>query len=576
MPRVRDPDLPQHHMDQGHYGEMDLDLLPSGTTQGDVILWDDGLNTWYIDQPPGGGSGGSGTIDLLVGDDQTFNGSMGNWTNSGGTRELGFGMLAERPQGTDYSASMKFTTTANSQYVDILVSGTFLEGHFYSSAILINSPDATPPTVQAILGLIGTDSSTETYASLVSGSDPNEDWGVIYVSWVPTADRIGVSLRINRSAGTGTKIFNIGYVRVVNGPIPFIEGRNGDTLVPANFSLATRYGLEGVQMNMNDEAGSEWSLDVYRDGVSAGLDVSVWPQGGWSVWAQETSGDRRFTGLLMVGNDYLGVSLGEFNATTLQMFPVDDHDIILLDGDSDESTRHWIARNQSGTQSVNLSSALSNPDVVPTSKGWVFPSLASDPTGPMEGQKYYNTTDDVYRSYINGGWVTDAATGTDVLVKGSANDTTANYLIPKISGSGTVALYEHNDGGNEVIVISGTSVLGGLNFMIGDGVSVIATGQKGQVRWPFGGTVQRASLMSVISGSIVVDIWKDSWANYPPNSGDSITASAKPTLSSARNSEDTTLSGWTTAFSEGDVYVFNVDSASTLTQVTLELKYQRA
>ena len=32
------------------------------------------------------------------------------------------------------------------------------------------------------------------------------------------------------------------------------------------------------------------------------------------------------------------------------------------------------------------------------------------------------------------------------------------------------------------------------------------------------------------SGSIVIDVWKDTYANFPPIVADTITASAKPTL----------------------------------------------
>jgi hypothetical protein len=71
-----------------------------------------------------------------------------------------------------------------------------------------------------------------------------------------------------------------------------------------------------------------------------------------------------------------------------------------------------------------------------------------------------------------------------------------------------------------------------------------------------------------------VDIWKDTYANYPPVVGDSITASAKPTLSSATKSRDTTLTGWTTSIAAGDVLGFKVDSATTVLKVTLSLTVQ--
>jgi hypothetical protein len=80
------------------------------------------------------------------------------------------------------------------------------------------------------------------------------------------------------------------------------------------------------------------------------------------------------------------------------------------------------------------------------------------------------------------------------------------------------------------------------------------------------------TLLADQSGSIVVDIWKDTYANYPPVDADSITASAVPTISSAAKSQDTSISGWTVAISAGDILGFNVDSISTCTRVTLSLK----
>ncbi len=54
--------------------------------------------------------------------------------------------------------------------------------------------------------------------------------------------------------------------------------------------------------------------------------------------------------------------------------------------------------------------------------------------------------------------------------------------------------------------------------------------------------------------------------------GDKITASAPPTISSATHSTDSTLTGWTTTFNDGDVFRFNVDSATTIQRVTLSLR----
>ena len=113
---------------------------------------------------------------------------------------------------------------------------------------------------------------------------------------------------------------------------------------------------------------------------------------------------------------------------------------------------------------------------------------------------------------------------------------------------------------------------GVIEFIIDGGGAAITTGVKGYLEIPFGCTIQAVTLLADQSGSIVVDIWKDTYANYPPVVGDSITASAKPTISTATKSQNTTLTGWTTSITAGDVLGFNVDSITTCTRVTLSLK----
>lgn len=115
---------------------------------------------------------------------------------------------------------------------------------------------------------------------------------------------------------------------------------------------------------------------------------------------------------------------------------------------------------------------------------------------------------------------------------------------------------------NETIVV---------NFVIDGGGSAIATGIKGDVYCPFAFDIDSVTLLADQTGSIQVDIWKDSYANFPPTDADSITASAVPTISSATKSQDATLTGWTVSVAAGDILRFNVDSATTVTRVTLAL-----
>lgn len=101
--------------------------------------------------------------------------------------------------------------------------------------------------------------------------------------------------------------------------------------------------------------------------------------------------------------------------------------------------------------------------------------------------------------------------------------------------------------------------------------SPISSGVKGDIELPFAGTITAARLLADTSGDVVVDIWKSAYSAFPPVLGGSITAAAKPTLSAAQKYQDTTLTGWTTAFAAGDVLRVNVDSASGLSRVTLSL-----
>ncbi|KKM92049.1 hypothetical protein LCGC14_1222370 [marine sediment metagenome] len=115
-----------------------------------------------------------------------------------------------------------------------------------------------------------------------------------------------------------------------------------------------------------------------------------------------------------------------------------------------------------------------------------------------------------------------------------------------------------------------------IEFIIDGSGSAITTGIKGDVRLPFAGTILSVALSaSKESGSIVVDIWKDTYASFPPTDGDSITASAVPAISSDTDSQDSTLTGWTTSVSAGDVLAYYVDSVEGIHRVTVSAKCDR-
>lgn len=123
----------------------------------------------------------------------------------------------------------------------------------------------------------------------------------------------------------------------------------------------------------------------------------------------------------------------------------------------------------------------------------------------------------------------------------------------------------------------GSSSTRAIGLTIDGAGSAITTGVKGFVRVPYSGTITRSTLLSTDAAatpcSIVLDVWKDVYASYPPTVADTITASAKPTLASANKATDATLTGWAATVTAGDIVGWKVDSVTGCTRVvhTLEV-----
>ena len=116
-------------------------------------------------------------------------------------------------------------------------------------------------------------------------------------------------------------------------------------------------------------------------------------------------------------------------------------------------------------------------------------------------------------------------------------------------------------------------------YIIDGGGSVITTGSKGGLFISFPYTIVEWTLASIdsatTSGSIVLDIWTDTQANFPPTVADTITAGAKPTITTSTKGQSSTLTGWTTAQTAGRWIYFNVDSVTSLKMVSITLKCTR-
>lgn len=153
-------------------------------------------------------------------------------------------------------------------------------------------------------------------------------------------------------------------------------------------------------------------------------------------------------------------------------------------------------------------------------------------------------------------------------------------------GIETTTAVAHSGGSFVAHVISAGGLLQGIYDRVADiestiiavldgGDADLTTGPKLDLTINFAAQIESWTMFCQPSGSVVVDVWKDSYANYPPVVGDSITASAKPTISSGIKGTGSPT-GWNGTINPGDVLRFNVDSASSVVRVTLALNVVRS
>lgn len=104
----------------------------------------------------------------------------------------------------------------------------------------------------------------------------------------------------------------------------------------------------------------------------------------------------------------------------------------------------------------------------------------------------------------------------------------------------------------------------------------MSTGVKGDWQAPCAGTITDWAILADASCTAVFDVWRDTLANFPPTVADTVTASAKPSVSAAVKASSSTLTGWTTSFAKGDVFRFNLDSVSgSATRIMLIVNYTK-
>lgn len=100
---------------------------------------------------------------------------------------------------------------------------------------------------------------------------------------------------------------------------------------------------------------------------------------------------------------------------------------------------------------------------------------------------------------------------------------------------------------------------------------VLQTGGLFAVQVPLTGTLSDWTITADQTGSLEIDLWKDTLGNFPPTIADTIVGGNYPALVSAQTNTDSTLTGWTTSVTKGQWIFFSLRSATSITYATLVL-----
>lgn len=118
--------------------------------------------------------------------------------------------------------------------------------------------------------------------------------------------------------------------------------------------------------------------------------------------------------------------------------------------------------------------------------------------------------------------------------------------------------------------VSITGIKGAFGITIDGSGSVLTTGQKGFFIVPYNLGITGWDIVANTTGNCAIDIWKNTTF---PTVSDSITGTQKPMLSDNQfQSNPSPLTTWTTGLTSGDIIVFNLISATTISKLTLSVR----
>jgi hypothetical protein len=206
-------------------------------------------------------------------------------------------------------------------------------------------------------------------------------------------------------------------------------------------------------------------------------------------------------------------------------------------------------------------------DYDPDTDSWTFT--------PIPNHTFiYDETANEWYEYVDGiqlppPWIADILTDKGDIIVFNGTD----YVRKPVGSNGEALIADSTDAAGvrykalEAAVVDmrgATWVRGGAAIVIPTNVVYIHCPTAGQIA-----KVVIATGPIGTNGSCVVDVWKN--AVFPPQVADSITASAKPTITAGVSYQDITLTGWNKTVNAGDWLAFNLDSSSLFRFVSVQL-----
>lgn len=229
---------------------------------------------------------------------------------------------------------------------------------------------------------------------------------------------------------------------------------------------------------------------------------------------------------------------------------------------SNASTSATNAANSASSASTSATNAASSASAASTSASNAASSASSASTSASSASSSATTATTQASAA--------STSATNAANSASSASTSATNASNSASSASTSATNAANSASSAAASL--TSMVGAEIVMTIDGIGASLTaGKKGAIEIPFNCTINRWTITADQVGSVQIDINKSTYSGYPTTT--SITASATPAISSAQKAQSSTLTGWTTSISAGDILEFEVDGTpSAITLATISLK----